>query len=117
MTDRFQRFMRRLLPGTRALRKLLPNWCEFHPARAAGTRAEWPDFGTPSMRECRAMTASIGIGLVGAGRMGSVHGRLIARSVPNARLAAIADVNLEAARRVAAELGDPPSFASLDDML
>jgi predicted dehydrogenase len=63
------------------------------------------------------MTATLGIGLVGAGRMGSVHGRLIARSVANARLAAIADVNVEAARHLAAELGEPPVFASLEDML
>ncbi|HET7474247.1 MAG TPA: Gfo/Idh/MocA family oxidoreductase [Candidatus Limnocylindrales bacterium] len=63
------------------------------------------------------MTGRLGIGLVGAGRMGSIHGRLITRAVPNARLAGIADLNLEAARRLAAELGDPPAFSSLDEML
>jgi myo-inositol 2-dehydrogenase/D-chiro-inositol 1-dehydrogenase len=63
------------------------------------------------------MTARISIGIVGAGRMGSTHARLIASSMPEARLAGIADVNLDAARRLAAQLGDPPVFASIDDLL
>ena len=49
--------------------------------------------------------------------MGSIHARLIARSVPEVRLVGIADVNLEAARRLAGELGDPAVFGSLDDLL
>jgi len=49
--------------------------------------------------------------------MGSIHARLIARSVPEVRLVGIADVNLEAARRLAGEVGDPPVFGSLDDLL
>lgn len=63
------------------------------------------------------MTARLALGLVGAGRMGSIHGRLIARAVPQARLAGIVDLNLDAARRLAAEVGDPPVFASLDELL
>jgi len=63
------------------------------------------------------MTRRIGIGVVGAGRMGSIHTRLIVRSVPEARLAGIADVNLDAAGRLANELGEPPVYGSLDDML
>ena len=63
------------------------------------------------------MTARIGIGLVGAGRMGSIHARLIARSVPEARLVGIADVNRPAAQRLADELGGPPVFGSIDEML
>ena len=63
------------------------------------------------------MRATVGIGLVGAGRMGSVHARLIAQRVPQARLAGIADTNLDAARRLAAELGDPHVFSSADEML
>jgi myo-inositol 2-dehydrogenase/D-chiro-inositol 1-dehydrogenase len=54
---------------------------------------------------------------LGAGRMGSIHARLIARSVPEAHLVGIADVNLPAARRLAAGLGGPPAFGSLDEML
>jgi myo-inositol 2-dehydrogenase/D-chiro-inositol 1-dehydrogenase len=63
------------------------------------------------------VTQRIGIGVVGAGRMGSIHARLIARSVPEARLVGIADVNLMAAQRLAEELGGPPALGSLDEML
>jgi predicted dehydrogenase len=49
--------------------------------------------------------------------MGSIHARLLAQQVPDARLVAIADVNIEAARRVAAATGDPPAFASVDELL
>jgi predicted dehydrogenase len=63
------------------------------------------------------MTARIRIGLVGAGRMGSIHARLIAQRVPEARLAGIADVNLEAARRLATDVGEPPVFGSIEDLL
>jgi myo-inositol 2-dehydrogenase / D-chiro-inositol 1-dehydrogenase len=49
--------------------------------------------------------------------MGSIHARLIAQRVPEARLAGIADVNLDAAARLAAEVGDPPVFGSIDDLL
>ncbi len=63
------------------------------------------------------MTARLSLGLVGAGRMGSIHGRLIASAVPKARLGGIVDLNLVAARRLAAHVGDPPVFASLDEML
>ena len=63
------------------------------------------------------MTQRVGIGVVGAGRMGSIHARLIARSVPGAHLVGIADLNLPAARRLAHELDGPPAFGSLDEML
>lgn len=57
------------------------------------------------------------LGLVGAGRMGSIHARLIAAMVPEAHLAGIADVNVESARRLAAEVGEPPVFRSVDELL
>ena len=63
------------------------------------------------------MTQRVGIGVVGAGRMGSIHARLIARTVPEAHLVGIADVNLPAAQRLAGELGGPPAFGSLDELL
>src|SRR5712671_6866743 len=53
------------------------------------------------------------VGIVVVGRMGSIHARLIARSVQEAHLVGIADVNLPAARRLADELGGPPAFGSL----
>ncbi|MFL5754791.1 MAG: Gfo/Idh/MocA family oxidoreductase, partial [Chloroflexota bacterium] len=63
------------------------------------------------------MSARVGIGLVGAGRMGSIHARLIASRVPEARLAGIADMDVEAARRLAGMTVDPPVFDSVDAML
>jgi predicted dehydrogenase len=49
--------------------------------------------------------ARINVVVVGAGRMGSVHARLVAREVPDARLVAVADVDGAAAARLADELG------------
>ena len=63
-----------------------------------------------------AMTARIGIGVVGAGRMGSTHARILAGSVPEARLVAIADLNHVAARRLADELGVEAVFGSPEEL-
>ena len=63
------------------------------------------------------MTARVGIGLLGAGRMGSIHARLIAAGIPGARLSGIADIDYAAARRLAAEVGDPPAYGSPDELL
>jgi myo-inositol 2-dehydrogenase/D-chiro-inositol 1-dehydrogenase len=49
--------------------------------------------------------ARIGIGVIGAGRQGAVHARLVTRSVPEARLVGVADVDPAAARRLADEMG------------
>jgi inositol 2-dehydrogenase len=47
----------------------------------------------------------VGVGLIGAGQIGRVHAQNLARRVPNARLKAIADSNLDAAKAVAALTG------------
>lgn len=52
----------------------------------------------------------LGLGLVGAGRMGLTHARLIARAVPELRLVAVADVEVERARALAGELEVPAVF-------
>ncbi len=49
--------------------------------------------------------AKLGVGVVGVGRMGTRHAENISRLVPQARLVAVADPNLAAARAVAQELG------------
>ena len=49
--------------------------------------------------------ATVGLGLLGCGRMGSILARAIVRRVPGARLIAVADVDGAAARRLAEELG------------
>lgn len=50
------------------------------------------------------MSVRIGLGIVGVGRMGADHARIIARHVPGARLIGFADVDVAAARRLANEL-------------
>jgi myo-inositol 2-dehydrogenase/D-chiro-inositol 1-dehydrogenase len=61
------------------------------------------------------------VALIGSGRMGAFHGETLARRIPGARLAAVADPAPGAAERLAAELGadaaytDPAeAFASPD---
>ena len=63
------------------------------------------------------MSARIGLGLVGAGRMGSTHARIVARSLPEVRLAAIADVDRAAAERLAAEVGVERTYGSAAELL
>ena len=46
------------------------------------------------------MGARLGIGLIGAGRMGSTHARILARAVPEARLVAMGIHELDPARRL-----------------
>lgn len=58
----------------------------------------------------------IGLGVLGCGRMGSAHARIIAGLVPEARLVALGDVQVEAARRLAAELGGPRVHDSAESL-
>jgi predicted dehydrogenase len=48
---------------------------------------------------------AVGVGIVGAGRMGRVHASNIARGMPNARLVAVSDVVEDSAKKLAAEFG------------
>lgn len=52
-------------------------------------------------------SSPVAVGLIGAGRMGALHAENLARRVPGARLAAIADPSLPAARRLAERTGGP----------
>jgi myo-inositol 2-dehydrogenase/D-chiro-inositol 1-dehydrogenase len=61
--------------------------------------------------------APVRIGLIGSGWMGAFHAESIARRVPGAVLAAIADPNVEAAEALARTLGTPKVTASADDIL
>src|SRR5947209_3180772 len=61
-----------------------------------------------------AMTLQVGV--IGVGVMGSRHAANVARLWPRARLAAVADVNEEAARSVAGSL-DCRWFSSPQDLL
>ncbi len=51
------------------------------------------------------MTAPIRIGVIGVGRIGSMHARLVAREVPGLALASVHDAEVALAERVARELG------------
>jgi len=51
------------------------------------------------------VNAPIRIGLLGAGRIGSLHARLIAREVPGLELSAVYDVDTDAAQAVGQALG------------
>ncbi len=53
------------------------------------------------------MMNKVNVGVIGAGRIGQIHARNIKFRIPGAKLHAIADVNFEAAQRVAAELEVP----------
>jgi myo-inositol 2-dehydrogenase/D-chiro-inositol 1-dehydrogenase len=57
------------------------------------------------------MPSRIGLAIIGAGRMGSNHARLIAAGVPEVRIVAIGDVDGGAAQRLADEIGRVTAFA------
>src|SRR5512136_844562 len=51
------------------------------------------------------MTRKVKLGVIGTGRMGSVHVRNIVRLIPEADLVAVCDIRLEVAQAVADECG------------
>jgi inositol 2-dehydrogenase len=61
--------------------------------------------------------AKLGIGVLGVGEMGKRHAENLRRLVPEARVIAIADVALERARQVAAELEIEHAYGSFEEML
>ncbi|MFI6574161.1 Gfo/Idh/MocA family oxidoreductase [Nocardiopsis sp. NPDC050513] len=59
----------------------------------------------------------LAVGLVGAGRMGSFHAETLARRLPDARLAAVADPVPGVARRLADRLDCPIALTDIDELL
>ncbi|MBN1640208.1 MAG: inositol 2-dehydrogenase [Anaerolineae bacterium] len=53
------------------------------------------------------MTSRVNVGLIGAGRIGTLHAEHLAYRIPDANLVAVADVVAEAAQRCAARFGIP----------
>jgi len=51
------------------------------------------------------MQPGVAVGVIGAGRIGRVHAENLSCRIPDARIEAITDVNIEAAKRCAAEYG------------
>ena len=58
----------------------------------------------------------LGIGVLGVGEMGKRHAENLRRSVPQARLVAVADVAAQRARQVADELEVEHAYGSLEEM-
>jgi myo-inositol 2-dehydrogenase/D-chiro-inositol 1-dehydrogenase len=57
-------------------------------------------------------TSTVGVGVIGVGRIGRMHADLLARQIPGAALAAVHDADRAAARAVAA-----PAFDGVDELL
>jgi predicted dehydrogenase len=62
-------------------------------------------------------TALLPVGVIGLGRMGQVHARILARSVEGARLEAVADIDADRARRLAGQLGVGQWHDNPEDLL
>ncbi|MBS1825643.1 MAG: inositol 2-dehydrogenase [Acidobacteria bacterium] len=62
------------------------------------------------------MKSKLNIGLIGAGRIGKVHGETIAFRVPEANLLAVTDPNTDAATAIAKRCGIPQVCASTDEI-
>ncbi|NUQ36587.1 MAG: inositol 2-dehydrogenase [Caldilineales bacterium] len=65
------------------------------------------------------MPEKLTLGLIGAGRIGRLHGEHLARRLPAADLLAVSDIFVDAAQRLAADFGLPHAYADhrriLDD--
>ncbi|GMR10278.1 MAG: inositol 2-dehydrogenase [Anaerolineae bacterium] len=59
----------------------------------------------------------LNVGLVGAGRIGRIHAENLANRIPNARLAAVADIDLEAAQSLAAHLNIETAVSDYTQLL
>jgi len=64
-----------------------------------------------------AADAPVAVGLIGAGAIGAFHGETLARRVPGARLATIADPAPGAADRLAGSLGAPQATTDAAELL
>src|SRR4029077_5014720 len=57
------------------------------------------------------------VGVLGAGRIGKVHIANLATQIPNAQLAAVADVHTEQASAVSQQFGAPRVFGNYKELL
>ncbi len=61
--------------------------------------------------------ATLGIGVIGLGRMGRIYAFHVARQVEGARLAAVADMQPEAIQAVAGQISGAKAFADYHDLI
>ena len=59
---------------------------------------------------------TVGVALIGAGRMGAFHGETVSRRLPGARLVAVADPAPGAAERLAGQLGADRAYADVQQV-
>ena len=59
----------------------------------------------------------VGVGVVGVGQIGRVHAQNLSKNVPNARLVAISDSNLEVARSVASQTGISKVYGDYNELV
>ncbi|HEU0113254.1 MAG TPA: Gfo/Idh/MocA family oxidoreductase [Thermomicrobiales bacterium] len=62
------------------------------------------------------MAGQLGVGVIGVGTIGRRHAENLARRIPQARLVAVADVNPDAARAVAADFGAGRWFTTAEEL-
>jgi predicted dehydrogenase len=70
-----------------------------------------------SVVEVQTMNAPLQIGLIGLGRMGQIHARILAQQVERARLVAVADIDASRARLTAERHGVPHWYDNPADLL
>lgn len=63
------------------------------------------------------LTEALNLGVIGAGRIGKIHAENIATRIPGARLAAVADINLSAARELARRFNGSSATADYRSLL
>src|SRR5438270_10931212 len=63
------------------------------------------------------MAATIGIAVLGAGRIGTLHAANVARQVPGATLVGVADVDLAAAQRAVEAAGAGRAMVHYQELL
>ena len=63
------------------------------------------------------MNHRLNIGLIGTGRIGSLHSRNLVRQIPEANLSAVCDIRLDVALAVARELGIPRVVSNYRELL
>ena len=57
------------------------------------------------------------VGIIGAGRIGKVHGQSIVYQVPEAEVVAVSDPNVQYAKELAEQLGIPNYYATYEEVL